>query len=292
VASHDAAHEPPRRRLRRTAWCAVAAVFAGSAAFASLEMGATTVPVLRVCADPNNLPFSNARGEGFENRLAQLLANDLGATLEYTWWPQRRGFVRNTLDAGLCDVVPGLPARYELALTTRPYYRSTYVFLSKRARRLDVSSLDDPRLRRLRIGVQMVGDDAANSPPAHALSARGLTRNVVGYSVLGDYSTPNPPARIVDAVAAGDVDAALVWGPLAGYFAARSGVPLELSALRSAASDRLPFEFDISMGVRHGDAARQRMLNEFIDRRRRAIDTILREFDVPRVDRAAARRPS
>jgi quinoprotein dehydrogenase-associated probable ABC transporter substrate-binding protein len=235
---------------------------------------------LRVCSDPNNLPFSNNRGEGFENRLAEMLAADLHTTVAYTWWPQRRGFIRNTLGAGLCDVVMGVPSGYPLAQPTGAYYRSTYVFVSQRRRHLDVTSFDDPRLRTWRVGVQLVGDDVAGSPPAHALSARGLTRNVVGFSVLGDYSQPNPPARIVEAVARGDVDVALVWGPLAGYFARRSAVALTLAP--TPAFDRgLPFAFDISMAVRRGDTARLAQLDRFITREKRRIDALLAEYGVP-----------
>ena len=240
---------------------------------------------LRVCADPNNLPFSNAREEGFENALARLLARDFGQQLEYTWWAQRRGFLRQTLNAGACDVVVGVPAGLDAVLTTRPYYRSTYVFVSRRSRQLAVRSLDDPRLQRLRIGVQMIGDDFANSPPAHALSARGLIRNVVGFSVLGDYSQPNPPARIVDAVAAGDVDLALVWGPLAGFFAARAAEPLEVQPLAHEESrPDLPFAFDISMAVRRGDERLRARLDDALARRRVEIERLLTRFAVPRVD--------
>jgi mxaJ protein len=250
-------------------------------------------PPLRVCADPNNLPFSNERGEGFENELAQMIARDAGARVQYTWWAQRRGFVRNTLRAGECDVLLGVPTEFELAQTTRPYYRSTYVFVSRSDRRLQLHSLDDERLRALKIGVQMIGDDFSNSPPAHALSARGIIRNVVGYSVLGDYTKANPPARILDAVAAGDVDAAIVWGPLAGYFATRERVPLEIAAVTPQSdSPARPFAFDISMAVRRGDKARRQMLDDFILRRRADIDRLLAAYGVPRVDmpRQEARR--
>jgi mxaJ protein len=136
--------------------------------------------VLRVCADPNNLPFSNRQGGGFENKIAEVLAKDLAARLEYTWWAQRRGFVRNTLRAGECDLLMGVPKGYELALTTMPYYRSGYVFVYRRADALHLVSLDDPVLRQLRVGVQMIGADFANTPPAHAISKRGIIGNVVG----------------------------------------------------------------------------------------------------------------
>ena len=244
-------------------------------------------PTLRVCADPNNLPFSNERLQGFENRIADLLAQEMNVEVQYTWWAQRRGFLRNTLNAGECDVVIGLPTNIEMALTTRPYYRSSYVFVTRRDRRLGLSSLDDEALRRLKVGVQLVGDDGANSPPAHALSRRGIIRNVVGYSVYGDYASDSPPSRIISAVAAGDVDVALAWGPLAGYFAARQPVPLEVVPVSPTKDGpALPLLFDISMGVRRRDRELMTRLEEIVDRRRKDIDAILAEYHVPRVERA------
>lgn len=238
---------------------------------------------LRVCADPNNLPYSNRKLDGFENRLAEMVARDLHATVRYTWWPQHRGFIRNTLKAGTCDVLMGLPSSVELALTTRPYYRSTYVFVSRKDRGIAVRSFDDPALRTLRIGVQMIGDDGTNSPPAHALANRGVVNNVSGYSVYADYSQPNPPARIVEAVARGDIDLAVVWGPLAGYFAPRQSVPLALVPV-SPQIDRpfLPFVFDISMAVRRGDRTLHDELDSFIERRQPEIDALLARYGVPR----------
>jgi mxaJ protein len=245
-------------------------------------------PVLRVCSDPNNLPFSDERGRGFENKIAVLVARDLGEDLRYTWWAQRRGFVRNTLAAGKCDVLIGAPVRYERVLATAPYYRSSYVFVSRRDRVLRLRSFDDPLLRRLRIGVQMIGDDYANSPPAHALARRGIVGNVAGYMVYGDYARPNPPARIVEAVAAGDVDVAVVWGPLAGYFAQRSPVPLDVVPVAPALDPpALPLTFDIAMGVRRGDTVLRARLDDVLRRRRREIDAILGAYGVPRGDGAA-----
>ena len=237
---------------------------------------------IRVCADPNNLPFSNQAEQGFENKLASILAADRGARLEYQWWAQRRGFVRNTLGAHTCDVVMGVPASFDPALTTQPYYRSSYVFVARRERHLGLGSLDDPRLRRLRIGVQMIGDDFSNTPPAHALSNRGIVRNVVGYSVFGDYSQPSPLSTIVEAVDRGEVDAAVVWGPAAGYFA--RGKPLELTPIEPRQdSPSLPFTFAIAMGVRRGDTALRDELNDFIARREADINRVLDDYNVPRV---------
>ena len=241
--------------------------------------------VLRVCADPNNLPFSNADREGLENRIAELVARDLGAEVRYTWWAQHRGFFRNTLNAGLCDLVPGMPSSLERAWATRPYYRSSYVFVSRRDRGLRIRSFDDSALRMLRIGVQLAGDDYANPPPAHALARRGLAANVVGYRILDDYRRPNPPAHIMDAVERGDVDVAVVWGPLAGYFARRSPVPLDLVPERPQVDvPFLPFVFDIAMGVRRGDTAFRAEIDAVLEHRRGEIGRVLEEFGVPRLD--------
>jgi len=241
--------------------------------------------VLRVCADPNNLPFSNQRGEGFENKIAELLAHDLGERVEYTWWAQRRGFFRNTLKAGMCDVVMGVPSGFEMALTTKPYYRSSYVFLSRKDRHLNLSSLDDPLLRKLRIGVQIIGNDQTNAPPAHALTRRNIIENVKGFTLYGDYSQPNPPARIVDAVVKGDIDLAIVWGPLAGYFAKQSHVPMSVVPVTPQIDQPfLPFVFDISMGVRRGDQDLRDQLEQVLEQRRADIDRILEDYKVPRVE--------
>jgi mxaJ protein len=239
-------------------------------------------PRLRVCSDPNNLPFSNDRNEGFENRIAELLARDSGRTLHYTWWAQRRGFLRNSLNAGLCDVVIGLPREIETAATTRAYYRSTYVFLTRRSRALNIRSFDHPALRHLRIGVQVIGDDGSNSPPAHALSRRHIVNNLVGYSVYGDYHSNSPPSQIVRAVARGEVDVAVVWGPLAGFFAARQPEPLDIAPVPSDTDGGLPLAYEISMAVRRNDPGRLASLNDFLSRRRRDIDRILDEYHVPR----------
>jgi mxaJ protein len=260
---------------------------------ASTILTASEPRELRVCADPNNLPFSNQRLEGFENRIADVIGRDLGRRVRYTWWAQRRGFVRNTLKAGLCDVVMGLPEGFEQPLLTRPYYRSTYVFVTRRDRGRPVRSFDDPRLKTLRVGVQLVGNDATNTPPAHALSRRHIVGNVVGYTLYGDYSQDSPPARIVDAVARGNVDVAVVWGPLAGYFARRSRVPLDVTPVAPAFDPPgLRFVFDIGMGVRRSDRALRDALDAALRRRRAEIARILEQYGVPTLpmeERRAAR---
>jgi mxaJ protein len=241
---------------------------------------------LRICADPNNLPYSDRRLEGFENRIAGLIAADLRLPLRYTWWPHRPGFLRNTLDAGACDVIMGAPAGYDRLSLTLPYYRSTYVFLSRRDRGIELHSFDDAALRSLRIGVQLIGADAESTPPVHALSRRGIIRNVVGYLVYGDQSRANPLSNIVDAVAGGEVDVAIVWGPPAGYFATRETVPLRLDAIAASDEDGdLPQAFDIAIGVRRGNDALRTAIDGVLLRRRAEIDRILDQFGVPRIER-------
>jgi mxaJ protein len=250
------------------------------------ESGSSRIPasrVLRVCADPNNLPFSNQREQGFENRLARLIARELHADLEYTWWAERRGFVRETVGAGRCDVVAGVPTAFERMAVTAPYYRSSYVFVTRRDRGLRLRTLDDPQLRSLRIGVQLIGDDGRNTPPAHALAARHLVSNIVGFTVYGDYRQPNPPARIVEAVARGDVDAAVVWGPLGGYFAKRQRAPLEVTPVAGAEDPQLPMTFDVSVGVARRRPELRDEINQVLERQRPEIDRLLDEFGIPRV---------
>jgi len=240
---------------------------------------------LWVCADPNNMPFSNAKGQGFENRIAKLVADDLGRHLRYFWEPQRRGFVRTTLKAGNCDVVIGVPSAYGPVEATRPYYQSTYVFVSRRG--LGLRSFDDPRLSALLIGIQIVGEDYENPPPAQALASRHLSDNVRGFTVYGDYSRAAPQRTVIDAVAAGRIDTAIVWGPLAGYFASRSRVPLDITPVTpSVDRSGLPFAFEISMGVRPGAIAFRAQLDDLIERREPEIQSILRHYGVPLVEGA------
>ena len=239
----------------------------------------------RVCADPNNLPFSDSSQAGFENRIASLIASELKEPLEYTWWAQRRGFFRSTVNAGKCDVVMGVPTSLEMVRTTAPYYRSTYVFVTRRSRMTPVRTFDDPRLHRLKIGVHLAGDDGANTPPAFALATRGIVRNVEGYTLYGDYRQPSPPSKLVEAVSNGDLDVAVVWGPLAGYYAQHMKHPLDVVPV-SPQFDRpfLPFVFDIAIGVRRGDDGLRAQIQHVLDTKKPEIDRILKEYGVPRLD--------
>jgi len=240
---------------------------------------------LRVCADPNNLPFSNRAGEGFENKLAEMVAQKFGKVVVYTWWAQRRGFIRHTLKAGDCDLVMGVPAQYDIAETTRPYYRSTYVFVSQTARHLQLDAIDDPQLRSLAIGVHLIGDDGNNTPPAHALGQQGIIDNVRGFMIYGDYREPDPPARLIDAVEHGEIDVAAAWGPLAGYAAKKSKIPLTVTPI-VAGEQFAPqqFQFSVAMAVRKGDHALRDQLNDFISQHSAEITALLQSYGVPLVE--------
>ncbi|MFL6538414.1 MAG: substrate-binding domain-containing protein [Chthoniobacterales bacterium] len=239
--------------------------------------------IIRITADPNNLPFSNDKREGFENKIAELIANELGADIQYSWRAQRRGFFRETLKEDRADLVLGVPAHFEMALPTSPYYRSSYVFVYRKDRNLNLHSLDDPSLHKLKIGVQLTGNDETNTPPAHALAHRGIVDNVFGYTLYGDYREPNPPARIIEAVVKGEIDVAVVWGPLGGYFAKKESVPLEVVPVSPATDPNLPFTFSIAMGVRKQDKQLHDEIDAVLQRKHEEIDAILNEYGVPRV---------
>ena len=254
----------------------------GALVVVGVLLGSCSQRVVTACADPNNMPFSNQAGQGLENRLAEMIAGDLHAKLAYVWWAQRRGYARNTVNEGKCDFWPGVATGIETMATTRPYYRSTYVFVTRESDGLKALTLDDPRLRRLRIGVQMVGDDASNTPPAHALASRGMIDNVRGYMLYGDYRQPNPPAAIVEAVEKGDVDVAVVWGPLAGYFAAKSRVPLRVDPVTPWFADAAwPMQFDVSVGVRKDDQKLLKQIDRVLARRSSDIARLLANYRVP-----------
>ena len=239
--------------------------------------------VLRVCSEPNNLPFSNRAGQGFENKIADLVAHDLGDTVAYTYALQNDKFVKHTIDAGECDVMMGVSDGDDDVLTTQPYYASTYVFVSRKADALRLASLTDPRLKKLKIGVHLIGDDSP--PPMMALGQEGIVDNVHGYMIYGDFSKPNPPARVIEAVENKDVDVAAVWGPLGGYFAKSSPVALTVVPMTGTAQLKpLVFQFAIAMGVKKGNVALRGKLNAVIAKEQPAIRNILQSYGVPLVD--------
>jgi len=233
--------------------------------------------VLRVCGDPNNMPFSNENLEGIENKIATVIAKDLGWDVEYVWWPHQRGLVKRVLDTEKCDVLVGIPKGYDLVRWTKPYYRTGYVIAYQKDRIAPVQSLDDPALRTLRIGVQV------NTPPHLALGQRGIVGdNVVGYQLMFDsnYHPEDYPGRVVEDLIAGRIDVALVWGPIAGYFQKKKGAS-SLVVVPIDEPGGLPFAFDISMGVRKANSELKTKLEQSLDRKRDEIRAILQDFGVP-----------
>jgi mxaJ protein len=210
------------------------------------------------------------------------LAKELRANLKYFWWSQRRGFIRNTLNAGECDLVTGSVLGMEMLRSTIPYYRSSYMFVTRQGA-TPIMSLNDAALRQARIGIQLIGSD--NPPPASALASRGLVGNLRGYPVYGDDRDPNPGSRIMAAVAQGEIDVAIAWGPLAGYYATREKVPLKLTPVEPQTDGpRSPMVFDVAMAVRKGDDALRDEINRAITDLRPEIGDILAAYGVPRLD--------
>ena len=238
-----------------------------------------TIHALRVCGDPDNMPFSDSLRQGFEDKIADVIANALGDSVTYVWWPHRRGFIRSTLSAKTCDVVMGLPTGYDPVIETKPYYRSTYYVVSRDDHHIMISSLDDPALRTLKIGVSLIGEDYTNTPPSEALGARGIVKNVRGYSTF--YDPENNPNDIMNAVIDSKVDVALVWGPVAGYYAKHSSVPLRLTALPDSDRTGIQLAYDVALGVRHADREFRDKLNEILEQKHDEILQILHEFNVP-----------
>ena len=260
---------------------ALALAFAASPSLAA-------VPALRVCAEPDDLPLSSANEAGFENRIARLLADELGARLVFVWREQGRGFVRKTVGADVCDVWMGVPAGYERLLTTRPYYRSGYVFVNRAEARAPLTSFADPRIATLRIGVQLIGGDLAATPPALALARAGAFERVVGYPIYGEGSAAS---RIVADLAAGKLDAALVWGPQAGWFSEHAAVALAVAPAVAPTGFELPFEFAIAVGVRKGDDDLLRALDDALAHRAADIAAVLDAYRVPRTAAADGAAP-
>ena len=268
--------------MMRTLALSLGAALSLTAGAAAQELRSTlpTPGVLRVCADPDNMPLSNQNGEGFEQKIAELIAKEWNAKLEYAWWPVRRGFFSRALNGRYCDVAIQAPSGLDMAGVTKPYFRSGYVFITRKDSGLDIKSLADPRLKKLRIGVHLLNSDAENTPPAMALSRYGVVGNLTGFSTF--YTQEERPEDIVTAVANKDVDVAIVWGPIAGYFARSSTVPLNLLPLaeRDSLSD-FPFRFNIAMGVRRRDRALRDSLDAVLVRRAPEIKALLKKYGVP-----------
>jgi len=266
--------------------CAIGAAVAGMIVSGKLLAQALERPewslelidpkVLRVCADPHNMPFSTEKGEGFENKLAELFAQKLGKGLSYAWYPQATGFVRNTLAAHKCDLIMGAPQGDDVVQVTNPYYRSAYALVFKEG--LDgVDTLSDPRLKGKRIGV------VAGTPPGNNMATNGLMANAKPYPLVIDTRVDSSAAAMMRDLATGEVDAGVLWGPLAGYYARQaSAVVTVVPLVRETSGPRLAYR--IAMGVRHSDQEWKRLLNRLIRESQPAINKLLLSFGVPLLD--------
>jgi mxaJ protein len=269
--------------LRYSSCCAALAALALAAQPARAQRPAPLQPgLLRVCADADNMPFSNQKGEGYENKIAELIAKTWNSQLQYVWWPIRRGYFR-LLNGTYCDLVIESPAGLDMAGSTKPYYRSGYAFVSRKGSGLeDINSLADPRLKKLKIGVNLfVSSDGEHSPPEMALSKYGVVGNLKGYNT--SYDENIRPEDIINGVAKKDVDLAIVWGPMAGYFVKKSPVPLVLTPISAGvdSASGYPMQYNIGMAVRRRDKAFRDSLQAVLDKKAPQLDSILKQYGVP-----------
>lgn len=232
---------------------------------------------LRICSDPGNLPFSDQQLQGFENKIADLIANDLGMRAAHYWWPAQRGLVRSFLNTGRCDVLVGVPTGYDRVTFTKPYYRTAYVIAYDNTRDFTIASLDDDVLKELKIGVHV------NTPPHSALARRDiLGAQVKAYPLFFDsqYSAEDYPGRVVEDLLAKKIDVAIIWGPIAGYFVKKHAAPLTMIPLEGHDA-RIPFTFKISMGVRKRENELKNKLEAALQRKQAEIQQILEAYGVP-----------
>jgi quinoprotein dehydrogenase-associated probable ABC transporter substrate-binding protein len=235
--------------------------------------------VFRACADPRDLPFSNEAGEGFENKIAELLAHKLGKSVAYTFYPDATGFIRNTLNAHRCDVVLGIAQGVDMVQPTNPYYRTSYVAAYRQDGPLrGLESLSDPRLKTAKIGI------VAGTPPVTVLAANGLLGQIKSYALVVDTRYDSPSHQMMDDLERGDIDIALLWGPLAGYYATKAKTPTAIVPLVKDEGGGAQMTFRIVMGVRHSDQNWKRTLNKLISENQGDIQAILRSFGVPLLD--------
>jgi mxaJ protein len=256
------------------AWVLISAALAASAAAAQTRPDLVATDRVRVCADPADLPFSNKARQGFENKIAEILADELKLPLHYIWSPQGPGFVRNTLGTDLCDVILGAAVGSDIVDHTNAYYASTYVLVTKKGGPLDgIERLEDPRLKGSRLGV------IAATPPADHLLALGLTDTAKTYPLLVDRRYASPAEDALKDVEAGVIDAAILWGPIGGYFANKASPPLSATPLKEDA--RPLFSFRIAFGIRHNEIDWKHRLNAAIANRQKDIDAVLASYGVP-----------
>jgi quinoprotein dehydrogenase-associated probable ABC transporter substrate-binding protein len=263
--------------------CALVGLQSGSAAAQASESGSLELVdpnVFRACGDPRNLPFSNDKGEGFENKLAELFAAKLGKKLSYTYVPQATGFVRMTLGSYRCDIIMGFPQGDDQAQVTIPYYRTTYALIAKRGSGLeDVTAIDDPKLRDKRIGI------VARTPPTTNMAINGLLAHAKSYPLFIDTRADSSAQAMIDDLARGDIDCGILWGPMAGYYASRADPPLLVVPLTKETTGP-PMIFRIGMAVRPADQEWKRAINKLITENQAEINRLLISYHIPILDEA------
>jgi quinoprotein dehydrogenase-associated probable ABC transporter substrate-binding protein len=272
-----------RRRLSALAACVLLAapsVTAAQEPSPQLRSRPRDGAIIRVCADPDNLPASNQKGEGYENKIAELLARTWGDTLEYAWWPVRRGFFSRALNGRYCDVAITAPAGLDMAGVTAPYFKSSYVIVYRKDSGLALRSLADTTFRRLKIGVHLLNSDAENTPPAMAMSRYGSVGNLVGFSTFFSEAGERPD-DIFRAVLDRRIDVAIVWGPMAGYFVKKLDAGLVVQPVQEDSVDGIPFAYSMGMATRRRDRGLRDSLQVFLEQQRPAIEGILKDFGIP-----------
>lgn len=266
-------------RFRFLVGLALPALLAAAPA-AAQRPGPMEPGVLRVCADPDNMPFSNQAQEGFENRLAEMMASAWNSRLQYVWWAAPRGLFARALNGSYCDVILAAPTGYDMAGVTRPYYRTGYVLVQRPDHPHQVKSLDDPALKTMKIGVHLFSNDAEHSPPVMALSSHGVVGNLVGFGTtyVGGRERPED---IIKAVVDGTVDLSMVWGPIAGYYARQLGADLVLTPIPDDTLTSLPMAFSMGLATRRRERAFRDSLQHFLDSRGADVTALLTEFGFP-----------
>ncbi|KQQ27087.1 methanol oxidase [Methylobacterium sp. Leaf123] len=236
-----------------------------------------TQDVLRVCSDPGNMPFSERKGGGFENKIAQIVADELKVKLRYYWLTQGPGFVRNTLGTGLCDLIIGTSGG-DIVQATNPYYRSAYVLVARKGELADLKRLDDPRLKDKQIGI------IAGTPPSNRLSELKLVGERIHayapYAFGAERKHQTVAAEVIADLAEKKIDVAILWGPAAGWLAKQSGAPMDVVPLLHEPG-RPPLTFRVAMGVRHNENDWKRSLNAVLRKRKADIEAVLRDYEVP-----------
>jgi quinoprotein dehydrogenase-associated probable ABC transporter substrate-binding protein len=266
-------------RCSRARLLAAVLALLGAAPLAAQRPAPMETGVLRVCADPDNLPFSNSAGEGLENKLAELLATTWDSKLQYVWWAAPRGMMR-MLNGMYCDVLLQAPTEFDMAGVTRPYFRTSYVIVQRKDAPHQVTGLDDPALKTMRIGVHLFSADGENTPPAMALSAHGVVGNLVGFSTtyVGGHDRPDD---IIRAVASDSIDVAIVWGPIAGYYTKQLGAALRLTPVENDTVTRIPFAYSMGFATRRRERAFRDSLQKFLDLKAPEIRGLLDQYGIP-----------